>query len=81
MLAGTARRIFKHGCSGSVNKKPKLTERERLCPCGATPDRDLDAAINIERRGKKDTMFWVRFAQKRRAKMKPLKGTRTQETR
>jgi putative transposase len=35
-----------------VNRKLKLTEREWLCPCGATLDRDLNAAINIERRGK-----------------------------
>jgi IS605 OrfB family transposase len=36
-----------------VNKKLKLTEREWRCPsCGATLDRDLNAAINIERRGK-----------------------------
>jgi putative transposase len=37
---------------GFVNKKLKLTEREWLCPCGATLDRDLNAAVNIERRGK-----------------------------
>ncbi len=36
-----------------VNRKLKLTEREWLCPnCGAILDRDLNAAINIERRGK-----------------------------
>jgi putative transposase len=36
-----------------VNRNLKLTEREWLCPsCGATLDRDLNAAINIERRGK-----------------------------
>jgi len=36
-----------------INKKLKLTEREWLCPsCGASLDRDLNAAINIERRGK-----------------------------
>jgi putative transposase len=36
-----------------VNRKLKLTEREWRCPnCGATLDRDLNAAINIERRGK-----------------------------
>jgi len=40
-----------HLC-GSVNRKLKVTEREWLCPCGAILDRDLNAAINIERRGK-----------------------------
>jgi putative transposase len=36
-----------------VNRKLKLTEREWRCPnCGAILDRDLNAAINIERRGK-----------------------------
>ena len=36
-----------------VNRSLKLTEREWLCPnCGAILDRDLNAAINIERRGK-----------------------------
>jgi putative transposase len=36
-----------------INRKLKLTEREWLCPsCGVTLDRDLNAAINIERRGK-----------------------------
>jgi len=40
-----------HQC-GFVNKKLKLTEREWRCPsCGATLDRDLNAAINIGRRG------------------------------
>jgi IS605 OrfB family transposase len=37
---------------GLINKKLTLSEREWLCPCGATLDRDLNAAINIERRGK-----------------------------
>jgi putative transposase len=37
----------------NVNRKLKLTEREWRCPsCGAILDRDLNAAINIERRGK-----------------------------
>jgi putative transposase len=37
----------------NVNKQLKLTDREWQCPsCGATLDRDLNAAINIERRGK-----------------------------
>ncbi len=36
-----------------VNHKLTLTERSWLCPnCGAKLDRDLNAAINIERRGK-----------------------------
>ncbi len=36
-----------------VNRDLKLAEREWRCPsCGATLDRDLNAAINIERRGK-----------------------------
>jgi len=36
-----------------VNRNLKLTEREWRCPsCGAILDRDLNAAINIERRGK-----------------------------
>lgn len=38
---------------GFINKKLKITERSWLCPhCGAMLDRDLNAAINIERRGK-----------------------------
>jgi putative transposase len=38
---------------GSVNRKLRLTERSWLCPkCGAMLDRDLNAAVNIERRGK-----------------------------
>jgi putative transposase len=41
-----------HAC-GFINRKLKLTEREWRCPsCGATLDRDLNAAVNIERRGK-----------------------------
>jgi putative transposase len=41
-----------HLC-GFVNRGLEPTEREWLCPsCGATLDRDLNAAINIERRGK-----------------------------
>ena len=36
-----------------VNRSLKLTEREWRCPtCGAILDRDLNAAINIEHRGK-----------------------------
>lgn len=37
---------------GFINRKLKVTEREWQCPCGAILDRDLNAAINIERRGK-----------------------------
>jgi putative transposase len=37
---------------GSVNRKLKLTDRSWLCPCGAKLDRDLNAAVNIARRGK-----------------------------
>jgi IS605 OrfB family transposase len=41
-----------HVC-GFVNRKLKLTEREWRCQnCGAILDRDFNAAINIERRGK-----------------------------
>lgn len=41
-----------HRC-GSINRKLKLTERSWLCPrCGAKLDRDLNAAINIARRGR-----------------------------
>jgi len=38
---------------GFINHKLTLTERSWLCPqCGAKLDRDLNAAINVERRGK-----------------------------
>src|SRR5712664_374183 len=38
---------------GFINRKLQLTERSWLCPqCGAKLDRDPNAAINIERRGK-----------------------------
>jgi len=41
-----------HACE-YINHKLKVTERSWLCPnCGAKLDRDLNAAINIERRGK-----------------------------
>ena len=41
-----------HMC-GNINRKLKVTERSWLCPlCGVMLDRDLNAAINIERRGK-----------------------------
>ena len=48
-----------HIC-GFINRKLKVTEREWLCPCGATLDRDLNAAINIERRGKMPCLGEVR---------------------
>jgi putative transposase len=48
--AGTSRTCNK--CR-YINRNLKPTEREWPCPsCGATLDRDLNAAINIERRGK-----------------------------
>jgi IS605 OrfB family transposase len=37
---------------GYVNRKLKVTDRSWQCPCGAMLDRDLNAAVNIERRGK-----------------------------
>ncbi len=37
---------------GYLNKGLKIREREWRCPCGVTLDRDLNAAINIERRGR-----------------------------
>jgi len=40
-----------HLC-GAINRKLRVIERSWLCPCGAELDRDLNAAINIERRGK-----------------------------
>lgn len=41
-----------HVCA-YINRSLTLTERSWLCPqCGAMLDRDLNAAINIERRGK-----------------------------
>ena len=44
-----------------VNRSLKLTEREWRCPsCGAILDRDLNAAINIERRGKTPCLGVVR---------------------
>ena len=44
-----------------VNRNLKVTEREWRCPnCGATLDRDLNAAINIERRGKTPCLGEVR---------------------
>jgi putative transposase len=46
---------------GFVNRKLKLSDRSWLCPgCGAKLDRDLNAAINIERRGKTRCLGEVR---------------------
>ncbi len=45
---------------GLVNRKLKVTDREWLCPCGATLDRDLNAAVNIERRGRIPCLAAVR---------------------
>jgi len=44
-----------------IKRSLKLAEREWLCPnCGAILDRDLNAAINIERRGKTPCLGEVR---------------------
>jgi putative transposase len=44
-----------------VNKTLKVTERSWLCPlCGCRLDRDLNAAVNIERRGKTPCLGEVR---------------------
>jgi len=44
-----------------VNKALKVTERSWRCPhCGCQLDRDLNAAINIERRGKTPCLGEVR---------------------
>ncbi len=51
-----------HEC-GFVNRKLELTEREWRCPnpnCRVSLDRDLNAAINIERRGKIPCLCVVR---------------------
>jgi putative transposase len=40
-----------HLC-GFVNRKLKVTKRTWQCLCGAVLDRDLNAAVNVERRGK-----------------------------
>jgi putative transposase len=49
-----------HVC-GFVNENLMLTEREWRCPsCGAILGRDLNAAINIERRGKMPCLGVVR---------------------
>ena len=45
-----------------VNKTLKLTEKSWQCPqCGCQLDRDLNAAINIERRGKIPCLGEVRL--------------------
>lgn len=38
-------------CCGTINKDLQLRDRFWVCTCGATHDRDLNAAINIERVG------------------------------
>jgi putative transposase len=44
-----------------INKTLKITERSWLCPrCGCQLDRDLNAAVNIERRGKTPCLGEVR---------------------
>ncbi|MGH9919481.1 MAG: zinc ribbon domain-containing protein [Nitrososphaerales archaeon] len=48
-----------HVC-GAINRKLKLAEKSWLCPCGAKLDRDPNAAINIERRGKIQCLGEVR---------------------
>lgn len=45
---------------GQINRKLKTTERSWQCPCGAMLDRDLNAAINIERRGKTQCLGEIR---------------------
>jgi len=45
---------------GCINRKLRVTDRSWLCPCGAKLDRDLNAAINIERRGKTPCLGEVR---------------------
>ncbi len=59
---------------GLINHKLQLTERSWLCPCGAKLDRDLNAAINIERRGKIRCLGEVRPGA--RDKNEAVKGTR-----
>ena len=53
---------------GYVNGRLKLTDRGSLCPCGCQHDRDLNAGINITRRG--TINVWARFAQERGTQMK-----------
>ena len=45
---------------GRVDKRLKLSVRELRCPCGVVLDRDQNAAINIERRGKIPCLAVVR---------------------
>jgi len=64
-----------HAC-GTINRELKLTDRSWLCPqCGATLDRDLNAAINIERRGKIRCLGEVRPGA--RDKNEAMKGNET----
>ena len=59
-----------------VNKALKVTERNWLCPrCGCQLDRDLNAAINIERRGKIPCLGEVRPGA--RGKDEAVKGNET----
>jgi putative transposase len=59
-----------------VNKKLKVTERSWLCPCcGCQLDRDLNAAVNIERRGKTPCLGEVRPGA--RGKDEAVKGNET----
>jgi putative transposase len=60
---------------GSINRKLKVTDRSWLCPCGAKLDRDLNAAINIERRGKIRCLGEVRPGA--RGKDEAVKGNET----
>ncbi len=45
---------------GQINRGLKLTDREWLCPCGATHDRDVNAARNILSRSKIECLAVVR---------------------
>jgi len=63
---------------GAINRKLKLNDRSWLCPCGAKLDRDLNAAINIERRGKIRCLGEVRPGA--RDKDEAMKGNETTMT-
>jgi IS605 OrfB family transposase len=59
-----------------INRNLKITDREWQCPsCGATLDRDLNAAINIERRGRIGCLGEVRPGA--RGKDEVVKGNET----